>query len=96
MGMPMDIPQAVIWFRRAADQGDGLAMVGLGVIYGKGDGMPKDLVAAYQWYYLATAHGWESAGERRDEIAKLMTPEQLSEAQSQTSPNGPSKIVTPQ
>ncbi len=95
-GVPKDIPQAVIWFRKAADQGDGLAMAFLGALYGNGERMPKDLVAAYQWYDLATAHGWESAGERRDEIAKQMTPEQLSEAQSQTSPNGPQKGVTPE
>ncbi len=93
-GVPKDIPQAAIWFHKAADQGDGLAMVGLGTLYGNGDGMPNDLVAAYQWYDLATAHGWESAGKRRDEIAKQMTPEQLSEAQSRTSPNGPQKSVT--
>lgn len=94
-GVPKDIPQAVIWFRKAADQGDGLAMAFLGALYGNGESIPKDLVAAYQWYDLAMAHGWESVGERRDEIAKQMTPEQLSEAQSQTSPNGPQKGVTP-
>lgn len=95
-GVPKDIPQAIIWFRKAADQGAGLAMAFLGALYGNGESMPKDLVAAYQWYDLATAHGWESAGERRDEIAKQMTPEQLSEAQSQTSPNGPPKALMPE
>ena len=87
-GVSKDIPQAVEWFRKAADQGSGVAMHCLGALYELGDGLPKDLVAAYQWYELATANGWNSVA-RRDAIARQMTPEQLAEAKGKASPNGP-------
>jgi TPR repeat protein len=66
----------------------------LGVLYERGDGVPRDLVAAYQWYDLAAKHGSGADEQLREELAKQMTPEQMSEAQSQTSPNGPQKSVT--
>ena len=95
-GVPKDLAQAIIWFRKAANQGDIFAMAFLGAMYGNGDAMPTDLVAAYQWYDLASVHGWKSAEELREGIAKQMTPEQLSEAQSQPSQNGPQEGVRPE
>jgi TPR repeat protein len=68
----------------------------LGAMYARGNGIPKDLVAAYQWYDLAAKHGWGSAEELRDDLAKLMTRAQLSEAQTQTSQNGPNRSLTPE
>jgi TPR repeat protein len=53
-GLPKDDVQAVSWFRRAADAGDGLGMNSLGLMYrgGRG-GLPKDDVEAVSWYRKA-------------------------------------------
>ncbi len=56
-------------------------------MYETGQGVPKDLVQAYMWLSLAAA--WPhiepdvqiSLQERRDKVAKRMTPAQIAEAQ---------------
>lgn len=41
-----DNEEAVTWYRKAADQGDPAGLLGLGMMYGKGEGVQKDLVLA--------------------------------------------------
>ena len=53
----------------------------LGMIYGKGEGVPPDYVQAHMWFNLAAVTGSEIALENRDLIAKEMTPIQVAEAQ---------------
>ena len=48
-GIARDYPEAVKWFRKAADQGSAVAQSFLGVMYGLGQGVPKDYVEAYKW-----------------------------------------------
>jgi len=46
--------------------------------------MREDYIEAYAWYSIATARlpkPWQHGLERRDEIARKMTPEQLAEAE---------------
>ena len=43
--------------------------------------IPQDNRLAYMWYNLAAAQGDKKATESRDEIARIMTPEQITEAQ---------------
>lgn len=93
-GVPKDVAEAAKWFRRAANQGDALAMAYLGHLYEEGEGIPRDLIAAYQWYDLAGKHGWD-LGDRRDAVAKKMTSEELAEAQARLSSNGPQRILDP-
>jgi TPR repeat protein len=73
--------QAVIWWRKAADQGDMDAQYELGVLYQKGEGVPKDLVLAYMWENLAAAQGEEEARKLRNALERSMTLEQVGEAQ---------------
>jgi TPR repeat protein len=48
----------------------------------KGEGAPQDYVMAHMWYNLAAASGkLPGAAARRDLIAKMMTPDQIAEAQ---------------
>ena len=84
-GIPQDDAEAVRWYRLAADQGDTSAQNNLGLMYALGRGVPQDYVAAHMWLNLAAA---QSSGEDRDlymkrraEVAELMTPEQIAEAQ---------------
>ncbi len=73
-------------FRPLAEQGYAKAQFNLGFMYRKGLGVPQDYVRAYAWYDLAASSfppGMvrENAVEHRDDVAKRMTPAQISEAQ---------------
>jgi uncharacterized protein len=80
-GVPPDNPEAFKWFRLAANQGEPMAQFNLGSMYRLGWGVPQDYVSAHAWYSLAAAQGVEQAVENRDKLAKLMTPDQITEAQ---------------
>jgi formylglycine-generating enzyme required for sulfatase activity len=83
---------------KAAEQGDHLAAVWLGQLYGGGDLGQKDPFQAYKWYDIAAyLHGLEidrlPPGSRednqleinwRDSTARQLTPEQVSDAQKQS------------
>jgi TPR repeat protein len=79
IGVPQDYPQAARWWRKAANQGNAKAQVLLGGLYFKGHGVPQDYVLSHMWFNLSTAQGMRSSF--RDKIAKLMTSEQIAEAQ---------------
>jgi hypothetical protein len=64
-----------------AGQGDAKAQGDLGAAYVKGEGVPQDYVLAHMWFNLAAAQGNEDARQNRDGVAKLMTPDQIAEAQ---------------
>ena len=44
-------------------------------------GVPQDYVRAHMWYNLAAAQGDENGRKYRDDVAAIMTPEQIAEAQ---------------
>ena len=44
-----DYPQAVKWFRKAAEQGNAFAQFNLGQIYTQGKGVPQDYAEAVKW-----------------------------------------------
>ena len=46
-----------------------------------GQGVPMDDVRAHMWFNLAAVRGVVGAVKNRDIIAKLMTPQQMAEAQ---------------
>ena len=48
-----------------------------------GDGVPQDYIAAHKWANLAAIGGGEEAIKMRDTFAKLMTPDQVADAQKQ-------------
>ena len=48
---------AVEAIRLAAEQGDAVAQVTLGVMYGSGEGVPQDETEAVRWYRLAADQG---------------------------------------
>ena len=80
VGVPQDYKKAIYWYRKAAEQGDIGAQNNLGWSYVEGKGVQYDLVIAYKWLYLAAETGNTHAGKNRDGIAKIMTPDQISEA----------------
>ena len=71
-----------------AEQGDADSQNNLGFLYYHGQGVPQDYVQAHIWFNLSAAglppgKDLDSAAENRDNVAKLMTPAQIAEAQRQ-------------
>jgi TPR repeat protein len=64
----------------AAEQGNASAQNNLGVMYGKGQGVPQDYVQAHMWLNLAAAQN-EAFQAARNWFAKLMPPAQIAKAQ---------------
>ncbi len=74
--------KALQWFLSAADYGVRDSQYNLGVIYARGLGVPQDLVASYKWFAIAAAQGDSDAGARRDEVAKLLSGDDLAKARA--------------
>jgi TPR repeat protein len=55
--IPRDYVQAVVWFRKAADQGNTVAQIHLGSMYFMGAGVPQDYGQAATWYKKAADQG---------------------------------------
>ena len=81
LGTVQDYTEAVKWYRLAAEQGDATAQFNLGVMYINGHGVIQDYVRAHMWFNLAAVKGETDALKKRAIIAKLLTPQQISEAQ---------------
>jgi uncharacterized protein len=85
-GVARDYKQAMSWYRKAAAQGDAGAQNNLGLIYYKGEGVAQDYyVEAYKWWTLAGENGYADARKSRETVEKLMTREQIAEAQRRAS-----------
>jgi len=56
-GVTQDDTEAVIWFRKAADQGDAVAEFLLGNQYAFGKGVPQDYSEAMIWFRRASEQG---------------------------------------
>ena len=54
---PKDYTQAIIWYRKAADQGDRNGQTGLGMLYEYGNGVSQDYAEAAKWYRKAADQG---------------------------------------
>ena len=82
-GAPIDLEEAVRWYRLSADQGYGPGQLSLGLAYRDGRGVTQDLVYAYMWFSLSAAEGaaGNPARSNKELIEQLMTPEQIAEAQ---------------
>ena len=76
-----DYAEAVRWYKLAAAQGYANAQIKLGTMYGKGQGVLEDYARAHMWFNLAAVAGNLNAVEGRDIIVRLMTPQQVAEAQ---------------
>jgi TPR repeat protein len=56
-GVPPDKKEALIWYRKAADQGYALAKTRVGYCFEYGQGVAKDEVEAVKWYRQAAEQG---------------------------------------
>jgi DNA-binding NarL/FixJ family response regulator len=74
-------PDEYVLLRRAAEAGLPAAQLALAQWYLTRRSNPQDLVQAYMWYLVAT----ERALQARSFLTKMMTPEQVDEAQERAS-----------
>ncbi|MEW7987502.1 MAG: SEL1-like repeat protein [Candidatus Thiodiazotropha sp.] len=88
-GIPQDDWETVRWYRKAAEQGLGFAQVKLGLMYRDGKGVPKDAVQAYRWFHLAEINGEEGAGDYKEDIAAILTEDQIEEAEQDSRAENP-------
>lgn len=80
-----DFKQALYWYSRAANQGNVDAMLGLAGMYGHGQGVPADKVAAYRWLILASSQHLDEksaaiVAEARESLGKTLTAQQIEAA----------------
>jgi hypothetical protein len=66
---------------KKAEQGDADAQYKLAVMYYKGEGVLQNYIYSYAWFKLAAIQGDEDALRNIDEVASLLGPQQLGEAQ---------------
>ena len=80
------LAQALVWYRRAAEQGDTRAQVALGSAYAQGIGVVQDYIEADKWLNIAASRA-KSADELADiarhhnKLTNVMTASQIAEAQ---------------
>jgi TPR repeat protein len=56
-GVTKNPVEAVKWYHKAAEQGNIMAQLSLGVCFMKGQGVAKDSVEAVKWYHKAAEQG---------------------------------------
>ena len=66
--------------KKNAEGGDARAQFDFGMMYHKGEGVPKDLVQAHVWWNIAGAKGHENAKKYLGIIEKEMTDSQKEKA----------------
>jgi hypothetical protein len=72
------------WLRAVAGRGSTAAQFMLGVICAKGPTGRVDLPESYFWHRIAAAGGHEAAARWRDEVARLLNPSELAEAEARS------------
>ncbi|MFQ5972472.1 MAG: hypothetical protein ACE5Q3_09065 [Alphaproteobacteria bacterium] len=77
LGVAQDYIEAAKWFRASARQGNAAGQANLGYSYFAGQGVPKDFAQSYVWFSLAAAQGIERAATARDDLERMMSPQEL-------------------
>ena len=81
-GVLQDYAEAMKWYRLAAEQGYASAQHSLGYMYDNGQGVPQDSIMAHMWYNIGAANGDKLGGDDRDKLAKIMSSQDISKAQT--------------
>ena len=75
-----DYLPAIRLFRPLAEQGNARAQTVLGVMFRKGEGVPKNAVRARMWFGLAAKRGDVGAQAGLRAVSKAMTRDEISQA----------------
>jgi len=77
-----DYVPAIRVFRSLAEQGNAKAQNVLGVMFRKGEGVPKNPVRAHMWFSFAAKRGEAGAGAELREVSRTMTVQEIFEAEA--------------
>jgi localization factor PodJL len=77
-----DNEAAARWFTRAAELGVKDSQFNLAILSAKGVGMKQNLEESYKWFAIAAQAGDSDAASKRDDVAHVMTPDQLARAKA--------------
>jgi TPR repeat protein len=77
-----DYVPAIRVFRTLAEQGNAKAQNVLGVMFRKGEGVPKNPVRAHMWFSFAAKRGEASARAELREVSRTMTAQEISQAEA--------------
>jgi len=83
-GVKQDKAEAIKWYQKAAEQGDTSAQISLGNCYEKGQGVNQNFVLAYKWFNIAAYNSLTLGRKETSSLKKLMSPDQITEAQKLT------------
>ncbi|CZT34102.1 localization factor PodJL [Rhizobium sp. 9140] len=81
-GANPDFTLASMWFAKAADLGLRDSQFNLAILYARGNGVAKDLLESYKWFSVAAADGDTDAAQKRDQVEKELSPDQLTAAKA--------------
>ena len=76
-----DYMPAIRLFRPLAVQGNAKAQNVLGVMFRKGEGVPKNPVRAHMWFSFAAKRGDAKATAELREVSRAMTAQEISQAE---------------
>ncbi|KKZ87671.1 peptidoglycan-binding protein [Rhizobium phaseoli] len=77
-----DYATAASWFTKAANLGITDSQFNLAILCARGNGVPTDIEESYKWFAIAAKAGDKDAGQKRDEVANAMKPDQLERARA--------------
>jgi TPR repeat protein len=80
-GVSQSDAEAFKWCSVAAEGGFTTAQISLGKMYAVGFGAPQDNVQAHRWYNVAAMLDDYNAEFERDELVRMMSPEEVAEAE---------------
>jgi hypothetical protein len=69
-------------FRTLAEQGNAKAQNVLGVMFRKGEGVPKNPARAHMWFSFAAKRGEPGARAELREVSRTMTAQEISDAEA--------------
>ena len=97
-GVPRDVSRALKLWKLSANQGNAGAQVSLGLVYRNSRVLPHDFVQSYMWFDLAALGGDSLAARQRDDLRRLMSPDQIRKAQTlarEWKPTGGARASSP-
>lgn len=80
LGGPKNLQEAAKWFARAAEIRDDRAMVDLGEMYWKGDGVKQNKETAYMWLWIAANSGIQGGSRDEQQLRQEMDSNSIEKA----------------
>jgi TPR repeat protein len=80
-GVAQDYKEAVRFYSLSAKQNNYRAQYNLGVMYYEGTGVLQDYFRSHMWFNIGAVGGFSDSAKARDTLARMMTAQQIEQAQ---------------